>query len=791
MKPAEPDSSATVAVASPPANFLNAYSILDTGRLAWDVRTYLIERTDGKPQTHKDRGAVKQAAWAFKTKHNARCRSYGFLFEVDERTVVMPAGWDLPSGEVIDGYRITRGDTFTARGSDPAHRAIIAGVLREVLKKRFKDNPSKHLGPLWRDFGRHCQMPKPNGGRFNFCRNFEASAKLLRGGRWVVEIMVGTSTLDSRSLADYYRRGEVRELAEMILAKQVNRKTRDHGQTAVGVWIPGGSPAAPSAEVLDLEDPGIIVAHGTLSREDQMTRAAGNVRCLRYRSPSSEIALANARLVLDTQITGEDHAETIIAPAVRAGLMGHVRDLLDGADAYGCTVRLDSSPLSAEEFETLAIAPPAIRVRGDGGAEMVIPAPAGTSEEELRSRAKERSRNIHRNGFLEKRPINPLLACPTEFGERRATRMARDMNYLLGRHGVEQTFDFFLYGDAQAIRRRVEEGAYDALLAVLPEGIHVPPGPDDTHEQIKRLVEVPSQCIKMDNTLPATWVDRPHKEFTMKDGRRAARIKQRYELCVINLLVKHHWVPFAPVDAFFYNVHVGLDVGGKDNTTAMACLGHGFRNPAAGLVFLPQHIPLFGRQTEPIPPDALKAGLRGLFEQAHSEISAHGMAPDFERTIFYRDGRLLGRGDEWNEKEALTGLHRDFLDRGWITENSVWTAVEVMKDAEGWRLFNQGDWPGNPLVGLCVFPFDDADTALVCTTGRPYLTQGTAGPVKIQIHHIHGRATREVVIKDLVWQADMGFTKPDMGLSLPWVLHVADRGALQVSKSYKVSGVTA
>ena len=114
-----------------------------------------------------------------------------------------------------------------------------------------------------------------------------------------------------------------------------------------------------------------------------------------------------------------------------------------------------------------------------------------------------------------------------------------------------------------------------------------------------------------------------------------------------------------------------------------------------------------------------------------------------------------------------------------------------MKDAEGWRLFNRGDRPGNPLVGLCVFPFDDADTALVCTTGRPYLTQGTAGPVKIRIHHIHGHAAREVVIKDLLWQADMGFTKPDMGLSLPWVLHVADRGALQVSKSYKVSGVTA
>jgi hypothetical protein len=36
----------------------------------------------------------------------------------------------------------------------------------------------------------------------------------------------------------------------------------------------------------------------------------------------------------------------------------------------------------------------------------------------------------------------------------------------------------------------------------------------------------------------------------------------------------------------------------------------------------------------------------------------------------------------------------------------------------------------------------------------------------------------------------MCFTKPDMGMSLPWVLNVADKGALQLAKSYKISGIT-
>lgn len=788
MKAVQPVPGTALDVVSLPANFLNAYAILDPGSLTWSVRTYVVGRTDGQRQTHEGRGAIKQAIWSLRNKYKSRCSGYGFVIDVDERTVVVPKDWDLPSGEEVDEFRVTLGDVLTARASEPRHRAIVAGVLREGMKKRFKDESSDKLGVLWRDFDRYCQMPKGNGGRFLFCRRFGASAKLLRGGKWVAEVEISTATLDSRSLATYYERGEVQELAKMISAKLANRRTRRHEQVAVRVWVPGGLPAAPSAEVLDLEDPRVILAHQTLSHQEQKALATGRVRCRRYGGLVRDVALSEARLILDTQITLEDHAETIIDPAERVRLMGYVRDFLDGTEAHGCLVRLDRSPVSVEEFETLTVMLPAIRVRGESGKEIVIAALAEASEEALQRRVRDRALSVRRHGFLEKRPINPLLACPADFGRDRAARMKRDMNHLLGKYGVEQTFDFFLYRDVQELRIYAEENGYNALLAVLPEGIHVPPTSDDTHERIKRLIEIPSQCIKKDNTLPPEWVNKPHGEFTLKEGRLAARIRQRYELCLINLLVKHHWVPFAPVEGFFYNTQIGLDVGGKDNTDAMACLGHGFRNPAAGLVFLPERIPLAGRQTEPMPPDSLKAGLRGLFEQARSEIAGFGMDPDFERTIFYRDGPMMGRGDEWNEMDAVVGLHRDFLDRGWITGNSVWTVVEVMKEAEGWRLFSRA---GNPLVGLCVFAFEDEETALVCTTGRPYLTQGTSGPLKVRINHIHGSTGREVVIRDLMWQADMGFTKPDMGLSLPWVLHVADRGALQVSKSYKVSGVTA
>jgi hypothetical protein len=55
---------------------------------------------------------------------------------------------------------------------------------------------------------------------------------------------------------------------------------------------------------------------------------------------------------------------------------------------------------------------------------------------------------------------------------------------------------------------------------------------------------------------------------------------------------------------------------------------------------------------------------------------------------------------------------------------------------------------------------------------------------------IHGEAKMDQVARDLIWESDMCFTKPDMGMSLPFTLSVADTGALQLSRSYRISGIT-
>jgi hypothetical protein len=368
--------------------------------------------------------------------------------------------------------------------------------------------------------------------------------------------------------------------------------------------------------------------------------------------------------------------------------------------------------------------------------------------------------------------------------------MASDLNQILEEQDVGFRFEFEQYESVEEIQRLVERGNYDALLAVLPESSRVPHTDNNTHEQIKRRIDVPSQCIQYDHTLPSKWITRAHAELLNDDPKLAWRIRQRYELCIGSLLIKHHWVPFAPADPFSFNVHIGIDVGGTHNSDAFSCLGYGFQRPRDGLIFRPDEIPINVQKAEPIPTQSLYAGLLRQFEVLRAELIAAGKDPDFERVLYYRDGPLHGEGDAWNEKDALIQLHSTLLEREWVSQTSVWTATEIMKYAEGWRLFRGEDRANNPIAGKFVFAFDDADLALVCTTGSQSLTQGTACPLMVRMIDIYGRSNRQAVIRDIVWQADMCFTKPDVGMRLPWVLHVADIGALQRSRSYMITGIT-
>lgn len=773
-----------------PETFLSCFDIVNAEALRWGVRLYKVRR-DGGDQTHADRGDAKQVVWSIRKKHKDLCRGYGFVVDVDEETIAVPSGWNLPSDVREGKYLVTFDSTFTTDPMNRSHRAVITGILREGIKKHFKDNRSDGLGDWWQDYDRFCQMPERRTSTENhFCRKFSVAAKVLVGDRWVIQPLISTTTVDGRTFADYFRDGEVTALTEMIEAKQANRLDRRNRPTAVRVLRDESTDFLTKAGVLELEEPNLLNGIASLSRHEQTEKSGGTIRCRGYNGPAIDVPLQQLRLILGSQITQRDHSETILDPEDRHHLDGLLRDFVNGADVNGVKLQLTELPVDAASLPGEIVTFPALRVRDQGNKEQVLPSPKPVTKEALRNRGRQRTEAMKRYGYLQGRPINPLLAWPKQFGHERAKRMADDLNHLMQNAGIGFQFKWTLYESADELGRFVGKNGFDSILAVLPEGWRKPHRDDSTHEKIKQRIDVPSQCIQFDHTLPEAWVNRPHREMVQLDQKLSRRIQQRYELCLWNLLAKLHWIPFAPLDAFNYNVHIGLDVGGRHNTHAMACLGYGFSSPKDGLLFRPEEIAIDVQKAEPIPTECLTRGLLHLIEQVRSELVAAHVTPDLDRLLLFRDGKLMGDGDVWNEIDAIRAVFSQLRELGWVSDRAVWTAVEVMKNAEGWRLMSGNDVVSNPLVGQCLFPFDDQSTGLVCTTGVPYLPQGTACPLKIKVIDIFGTANRQEVVRDLVWEADMCFTKPDIGMSLPWVLHVSDVGALQSARSYKITGIT-
>lgn len=772
-------------------NYFNAYQIENANDFAWDVNVYRVEFADRMRQTHENRGELKEIFWSLWKQHRNEWRGTIFVLDLNIHDVAVPGHWKLPGPVETPDYRITLQRSFRAQATDREGRKIVAGVLRDSIKKHFKNNGSLDLGDLWQDFDCFCQTPAADStGEYLACRRFGLQVKPLTGGVLALQCSVGTTTVDGMRFSDYCNAGDLATLVRMIEDKRAGRVSRQNRPVAVRVLQQYTGPS-PQTRVLDFDEIDVLSEYALHDVGRQNELLARTLRCKQFPDRVVDALPTELRLILGSQNTQEDHGETILEPEERWEWMRKIRNFVDGALIEDRKLVLATQPIEADRFPHRFVLPPVVRVRGEKGKEVHLSAPRFATEGDLQQRARSRIDHIRRNGFLIGRPISPALAWPAHLGENRGLRLKKDLDLIWEQQGIDARFALICYRNVTEIRSFMEKGKHDTLVAVLPEGSDNSHCDGDTHEAIKRAIREPSQCLHHDRTLPARLVSESWNRILQSDGRRARRIQTTYALCLGNLLVKHHWFPFAPRDPFHYNVHIGLDVGGVHNTQVMACLGYGFRRPQDSLLFLPKAIPVEIQKREPIPTDSLYKGLLALFEDVRVELREAGDTPDFNSVLFHRDGQLLGEGDIWNEKDAISRLNREFLHRGWIDHGALWTAAEYLKGAEQWRVMRLAEQqPRNPLVGYVSFPFEDQESLLVATTGSPYLTQGTAQPLLVRLSDISGQFRREQVVRDIVWQADMCFTKPDMGMRLPWVLNVADSGALQLARSYKISGIT-
>ncbi|MBX3176854.1 MAG: hypothetical protein KF886_05815 [Candidatus Hydrogenedentes bacterium] len=773
---------------------LNAVEIQNSSALTWNVNIYRLRPCGHSKSTHESRGDVKSVVWNLKKHPSSSCRGFGFVVDFSPEFVAVPNSWNLASDIEFEGYLVTKDGARTVSCSNGRDWPIVAGIIRESLKKHRKENRSEKLGDFWQDYNSFCQVPE-FGGRSDvvFCRRFLVNPEMLRGGLPVLQFVVTTTGIDRRSFGDYFKEGRVEELLSMVDAKRENRLKRSGEKIAARLLH---CPPRGQIAVLDFNQIDYIKESAELSTTEQRARKSANVSCIKFGSGALPVPMDEIHLILGTQNTGEMHRETIILPEDRRAYINLLRDYFSGIDLIGGqTLELATSEIDVSRIWASFVSLPDIRVKGQGAQQDRILAPSSHSADALRERYQKRKLAIEKNGFLQEAMLKPALAVTTKLGDERASRLLDDVNLLCVRRSLPLKFDLLQYDSVSELSDKIQQGEFGAALVVLPENSKMGARANDTHDLLKRELHVPSQCMYSDSILPEKWTSTSWEALKTHDIKLVRRINNRYVLCIDNLLIKACWIPFLPASPMNFNVHIGIDVGGAHNHTAFISVGYGFSslgNSDAILCVFADRLHIPHTKAEPIPSESLHDGILSILKNLREKLASVGVEPDLERVLFVRDGSLLGQKDDIDEKLALSRLASTCRSKGWISSEATWATVEVHKRAENWKLFTVGpEGTDNPLVGQIVKPFDEDSKVLACTTGRPTLTQGTASPLILRCDTLLGELSVDDIVRDIVWEADMGYTKPDMGRSLPWILHIADEGALQASQGYQITGITA
>ena len=320
--------------------FLNGYEVLNLSELRWPVRVLSIEMK-GQPAGDDDRGRLKDIVWKLRGANKSQCPGLGFVIDIDKVRVAIPAAWQIPLPIETSEYRAALSSIMDADYESALGRIIVAGILREAIKNTFKNQLLPELGPLWQDYDSFTQAPPTAGaGDFLFCRRFTTQVKQLRDQRMALQMVVGSTALDGKTFEQHYRDGTVPDLMTMINIKRAGRMNRDN--RPISVRVVQQYPDGVTVKALDLDDIETVERDSKLRPEQQRANAGRTIRCHQFGRPPIDVPVGELRLILDSQILGEDHRETIIVPEERLVWMQRVRKLLDGVNMFGKTLRLNA-----------------------------------------------------------------------------------------------------------------------------------------------------------------------------------------------------------------------------------------------------------------------------------------------------------------------------------------------------------------------------------------------------------------------------------------------------------------
>jgi hypothetical protein len=302
---------------------------------------------------------------------------------------------------------------------------------------------------------------------------------------------------------------------------------------------------------------------------------------------------------------------------------------------------------------------------------------------------------------------------------------------------------------AQAILSAIAENeiSHGYALLILPSR-----GESDLHNYIKKHLwpDIQCQCASADSI--ASFYENGQSGWVVnEESRRRYSSYLRY-LALGVLIVNRKWIS-ALSEPLKYDVYVGIDVLNRMAGFTYVYLG--------GKKAYFRSYPT--QQKEKLSARNLRKVLRDDLER---DIHDLGITP--KHIIVHRDGRSFST--------EIRGLHeaiRSLKGEGVVVPDALVGVVEIHKQsayplrmAEGIGL----DSLGNPQVGSW-FRLSDEE-GIVCNTGTPFLTQGTAKPLHVRI--ADGNLEIEKVLEDVFALSNLTWSAPDKCQRLPITTKLGD-----------------
>lgn len=288
----------------------------------------------------------------------------------------------------------------------------------------------------------------------------------------------------------------------------------------------------------------------------------------------------------------------------------------------------------------------------------------------------------------------------------------------------------------------------------------LPPNADkDLHNYIKRALwpDIQLQCALASNIVNFYQQQGVGEQFTyeVKDGLEG-KLRSYIKYTALGLLqVNHKWL-WSLQNALHYDAYVGIDVlKGTAGFTfiyenSKYCFFHDF--PSRQKEKLPAN------QIKEVLYTRLKDDLRKLF--CPPLICPHSI-------VIHRDGKIYE-----SELRGIRAAVRQLKREGILNSETMVGVVQIPKQSAYPIRISIGDSLArldNPRIGGW-FPID-MKQGIVCTTGKPFIRQGTARPLHAII--AEGELNIKYVLEDIFALSQLIWSAPDSCGRLPLTIRLA------------------